>query len=73
GSARLDGGEAKLGAPHDPSGASASERGAGALGFAGTVGGADRQAAGIAVLTGDGLDTEPRVPMLPGGWDETRS
>ncbi|MEB3031582.1 PPE family protein [[Mycobacterium] nativiensis] len=56
--------------PHDPSGASASDRGAGALGFAGTVPAADRQAAGIAVLTGNGLDTEPRVPMLPGSWGE---
>ena len=47
-----------------------SARGAGPLGFAGTATGTSRQASGIAVLSGDGLDTEPRVPMLPGSWGE---
>ncbi|MEB3068582.1 PPE family protein [[Mycobacterium] vasticus] len=50
---------------------SVSERGAGALGFAGTVPDSGRQAAGVAVLTGDRLDSQPRVPMLPGGWGES--
>ncbi|KLO31527.1 hypothetical protein ABW16_01390 [Mycolicibacter heraklionensis] len=53
-----------------PPGASASDSGAGPLGFAGTAAGTGRQASGIAVLTGDGLDTEPRIPMLPGSWGE---
>lgn len=54
-----------------PSGAaSASDSGAGPLGFAGTATGTSRQASGIAVLTGEGLDTEPRIPMLPGSWGE---
>ena len=51
-----------------PRAASASDSGAGPLGFAGTVPDNGRRAAGVAVLTGDGLDSEPRVPMLPGGW-----
>ncbi|MGV0624671.1 PPE domain-containing protein [Mycolicibacter minnesotensis] len=55
----------------EPSGpAVASSSGAGALGFAGTTTVADRPATGIAVLTGDGLDTAPRTPMLPGGWGD---
>ncbi|MEB3050770.1 PPE family protein [Mycolicibacter sp. MYC123] len=54
-----------------PSGAvGASDSGAGPLGFAGTVPDNGRRAAGVAVLTGDGIDAEPRVPMLPGGWGE---
>ncbi|BBZ22108.1 PPE family protein [Mycolicibacter hiberniae] len=53
-----------------PATASASGSGAGPLGFAGTAADGRRRAAGIAVLTGDGLDTELRVPMLPGSWDE---
>ncbi|WP_409436673.1 PPE family protein [Mycobacterium sp. SMC-14] len=53
-----------------PGAASASDSGAGPLGFAGTATGTSRQASGIAVLTGDGLDTEPRMPMLPGSWGE---
>ncbi|HEX7322573.1 MAG TPA: PPE family protein [Mycobacterium sp.] len=48
--------------------AGVSESGAGALGFAGTVADTRRRAAGITVLTGDGLDTQPRMPMLPGSW-----
>ncbi|TXI48571.1 PPE family protein [Mycolicibacter arupensis] len=58
------------GTPSDRAGASQS--GAGPLGFAGTAADTHRRAAGIAVLTGDGLDAEPRMPMLPGSWgDET--
>lgn len=54
-----------------PRAASASDSGAGALGFAGTVADTGRRAAGITVLTGNGVDTEPRIPMLPGGWGES--
>ncbi|MEO6794615.1 MAG: PPE family protein, partial [Mycobacterium sp.] len=53
-----------------PGAAAASDRGAGPLGFAGTAADSGRRAAGITVLTGDGLDTAPRMPMLPGSWDE---
>lgn len=53
-----------------PSAPSASDSGAGPLGFAGTASGTSRRASGIAVLTGEGLDTEPRIPMLPGSWGE---
>ncbi|MDD7811207.1 PPE family protein [Mycobacterium sp. CSUR Q5927] len=67
GSASLDGGEAKVGPPHAPG---ASDSGAGPLGFAGTATAVRRRAAGITVLAGDGLDSEPRMPMLPGGWGE---
>jgi PPE-repeat protein len=51
-----------------PSATGASDSGAGALGFAGTATDVRRRAAGITVLAGDGLDTEPRMPMLPGSW-----
>ncbi|CAJ1494777.1 PPE family protein [[Mycobacterium] kokjensenii] len=57
------------GPPHEPA-AAASETGAGPLGFAGTAVDTGRRAAGVTVLAGDGLDTAPRVPMLPGGWGE---
>ncbi|BBY34562.1 hypothetical protein BST33_10405 [Mycolicibacter minnesotensis] len=53
-----------------PSAPRVSDSGAGSLGFSGTATGTGRQAAGIAVLTGDALDTEPRIPMLPGSWGE---
>ncbi|OBI08113.1 hypothetical protein AWC18_00435 [Mycolicibacter nonchromogenicus] len=53
-----------------PHAVSASDSGTGPLGFAGTATAAGRRASGIAVLTGDGLDDEPRVPMLPGSWGE---
>lgn len=51
----------------------ASDSGAGALGFTGTATDVQRRAAGITVLEGDTFDTEPRMPMLPGGWAENRS
>jgi hypothetical protein len=51
-----------------PGAAGASDSGAGALGFAGTATEVRRRAAGITVLTGEGLDSKTRVPMLPGGW-----
>ncbi|HZZ52361.1 MAG TPA: PPE family protein, partial [Pseudonocardia sp.] len=48
----------------------ASDRGAGDLGFAGTAHkDGDVEAAGLASLTGDGFGGGPSVPMLPGTWD----
>jgi PPE-repeat protein len=48
----------------------ASDRGAGDLGFAGTARtDADVEAAGLASLTGDGFGGGPSVPMVPGTWD----
>jgi PPE-repeat protein len=55
------------GAP--PGGATAaSDRGAGPLGFAGTVAKSSGQAAGLATLSGDQFGAGPRMPMLPGTW-----
>ncbi len=49
--------------------AAASDRGAGALGFAGTVRReAVGQAAGLATLSGNGFGGGPSMPMLPGSW-----
>ena len=59
----------------DPSGggsvaSTASDRGAGDLGFAGTAHkDGDVEAAGLASLTGDGFGGGPAVPMVPGTWD----
>lgn len=51
----------------------ASDRGAGDLGFAGTARtDADVEAAGLASLTGDGFGGGPSVPMVPGTWDPDR-
>ena len=47
----------------------ASEQGAGALGFAGTVSRRGTQAAGLATLSGDEFGGAPNMPMLPGTWD----
>ncbi len=46
----------------------ASDRGAGALGFAGTVRKGAAEAAGLATLAGDEYGGGPSVPMLPGTW-----
>ncbi|GJJ20938.1 MULTISPECIES: PPE family protein [Mycolicibacterium] len=48
---------------------SASERGAGPMGFTGTAGKSDTTAAGLATLGSEGLQDGPVVPMLPGTWD----
>ncbi len=46
----------------------ASERGAGALGFAGTIRRDAVEAAGLATLGGDEFGGGPSVPMMPGTW-----
>ena len=50
-------------------GAAASDRGAGPLGFAGTVSKENAQAAGLTVLAGDGFGGGPTTPMVPGTWE----
>ena len=48
----------------------ASDRGAGPLGFAGTVPSkSSAKAAGLATLSEDGFGRGPSMPMLPGTWD----
>jgi len=46
----------------------ASDRGAGPLGFAGTVAKSSEQAAGLATLSDDGFGAGPSMPMVPGTW-----
>ena len=46
----------------------ASDRGAGSLGFAGTVAKGSEQAAGLATLSGNEFGEGPRMPMVPGTW-----
>ena len=46
----------------------ASDRGAGPLGFAGTVSRGVEQAAGLATLHGDEFGAGPTMPMVPGTW-----
>lgn len=46
----------------------ASEKGAGPMGFTGAVPGEDSTAAGMAELTGDSFGNGPTNPMLPGSW-----
>ncbi len=58
------------GAPRDGALSVASDRGAGALGFAGAgVREATAAATGLATLTGDEFGGGPRLPMMPGTWD----
>jgi PPE-repeat protein len=47
----------------------ASDRGAGTLGFAGTVSKSSSQAVGLTTLSGDEFDGGPKLPMLPNTWD----
>jgi PPE-repeat protein len=47
----------------------ASDRGAGNLGFAGTVRQETATAAGLTTLGGDEFGGGPSVPMIPGTWD----
>lgn len=54
----------------DPGAASeASDGGAGPLGFAGTISKRAAQAAGLAVLGGNGFGGGPSTPMVPGTWE----
>jgi PPE-repeat protein len=46
----------------------ASDRGAGPLGFAGTVSKSSEKATGLATLSDDGYGSGPSMPMLPGTW-----
>jgi PPE-repeat protein len=46
----------------------ASDRGAGPLGFSGTLTKSSEQAAGLATLLGDEFGAGPTVPMVPGTW-----
>lgn len=48
----------------------ASDSGAGSLGFAGTVSKASEQAAGLAALPGDDFGGGPSLPMLPHTWTQ---
>jgi PPE-repeat protein len=51
--------------------ATASASGAGRLGFAGTAStDADMPAAGLTQLAGNGFGSGPRMPMVPGTWDQ---
>jgi PPE-repeat protein len=52
-----------------PAPMAASDRGAGTLGFAGTVSTGDGRAAGLTTLSRNGFDEGPRMPMVPGTWD----
>lgn len=52
-------------------GAQASERGAGTLGFAGTATKERRvRAVGLTALAGDEFGNGPRMPMVPGTWEQ---
>ncbi|HZC10375.1 MAG TPA: hypothetical protein VE485_10180, partial [Mycobacterium sp.] len=55
--------------PEPVTSAAASDRGAGNLGFAGTVSKGSTQAAGLATLSDDEFGDGPSMPMLPGTWD----
>ncbi|MGB7110969.1 MAG: hypothetical protein WBD77_10580, partial [Mycobacterium sp.] len=46
----------------------ASDRGAGPLGFAGTVSKSSERATGLATLSDDGFGSGPSMPMLPNTW-----
>ena len=46
----------------------ASDRGAGPLGFSGTVSKGSEQAVGLATLSDDGYGHGPSMPMLPNTW-----
>jgi PPE-repeat protein len=57
------------GSPPDEPTTSASDKGAGPLGFAGTVAhDAATRAAGLTTLASDGFGESPSVPMMPGTW-----
>ena len=45
-----------------------SDRGAGALGFAGTIANGSARATGLATLSDDGFGGGSSLPMLPNTW-----
>lgn len=51
----------------------AGERGAGRMGFAGTLAKDSEQAGGLTTLSGDAFGGGPKAPMLPGNWDPNTS
>jgi hypothetical protein len=61
------------GAPAEPkrrADATASERGAGTVGFTGAAAKSDiEEAAGLTELAGDSFGGGPTEPLLPGDWD----
>jgi len=65
--------EPDWGAPaggESPGSTSASDQGAGPMGFAGTArGDAAVEPAGLATLAGDGFGGGPLVPLVPGTWE----
>ncbi|RAV01339.1 hypothetical protein DQP56_08000 [Mycolicibacter senuensis] len=50
---------------------SASDSGAGTLGFVGTVADAGRRAAGLTALADDRFGSGPQLPMIPSGWSQS--
>ncbi|MEZ0340413.1 PPE family protein [Mycobacterium sp. pV006] len=62
--------EPDRGAPPQPEPrVSASQRGAGPMGFSGTVTKGDADAAGLTTLAGDSFGGGPKSPMLPSTWE----
>jgi PPE-repeat protein len=53
--------------------AAVSDRGAGPLGFTGTIAKGSGQATGLATLSEDGFGAGPSLPMLPNTWGGTGS
>lgn len=51
------------------SGVTASSRGAGPMGFPGTIATGTTEAGGLSTLTGDSFGGGHKSPMLPAGWD----
>ncbi|GAB1811264.1 PPW family C-terminal domain-containing PPE protein [Mycobacterium sp. MUNTM1] len=48
--------------------ATASDRGAGQMGFAGTAPGSSAPPAGLTTVAGASLDDSPGLPLLPSSW-----
>jgi PPE-repeat protein len=61
-----------VGVNPDQGAPTASEQGAGPLGFAGTVSKGKEQATGLATLTDDAFGSAPSLPMLPNTWSPYR-
>lgn len=62
--------EPDWGNPPGPTSTATSDRGAGTLGFSGTVSKVGAmQAAGLATLAGEERSANPTMPMMPGTWE----